>query len=216
VKVLVVCAQRYNGHELWTALGVMQEAGLEFDVASTMYMIEDEVTGQSNTIKLTLDDIEPEEIDHYDGLMFVSGNMADTEKYWHLERTLAYVQVAKRADMALAAICCSVPTIRHAASGKVVSFFPLVRSRQLLKDAGAILSTVSISVDEKLVTAEHQMSSQMWATYFSNVVKGETPGIALVDSGFVPGKGSPRKPIPEVEYVKRRWADGNDARSDAG
>jgi putative intracellular protease/amidase len=194
----------------------MQEDGLEFDVASTAYLIEDEVTGQSNTITLTLDDVEPEEIKNYDGLMFVSGNMQDTEKYWHLKRTLAYVEAAKEADIALAAICCSVPTIRYAAKDKVVSFFPLVRSRQLLADAGAILSTVSISVDTKLVTAEHQMSSQMWATYFTDIVRGRDPDFHLVDSGFVPGKGRPRKPIPEVEFMKRRLRNGDVPRLDAG
>jgi hypothetical protein len=182
----------------------MQEMGLQFDVASTAYLIEDEVTGQSNTITLTLDDVDQEAVSKYDGLMFVSGNMKDTEYYWTLARTLSYVQVADSLDMPLAAICCSVPTIRHAAKGKRVSFFPLVRSRALLKDAGAILSSVSISVDQKLVTAEHQMSSQMWATYFAQVVLGEDPDVPLVDSGFVPGKGRPRKPIPEVEFLKRR------------
>ena len=32
MKVLVVCARRYNGHELWTFLGVLQEAEIEFEV----------------------------------------------------------------------------------------------------------------------------------------------------------------------------------------
>jgi putative intracellular protease/amidase len=213
VKVLVVCARRYNGHELWTALGVMQERGISFDVASTAKLIEDEVTGQANTINLTINDIEPDMVKEYDGLMFVSGNMQDTEAYWSNPRTLAYVRVAHENDMPLAAICCSVPTIRHAAKGKVVSFFPLVRSRALLAAEGAILSTISISVDGKLVTAEHQMSTQMWATHFSDIINGSEPKVDLVDSGFTPGIGHPRKPIPEVEYVKGKF-DGNNTRLD--
>ncbi len=88
MKTLVVVARRYNGHELWTALGVMQEAGHEFEVISTSTRIQDEVTGQQNIIERTIDEVEPQELGDFDGLMFVSGNMKDTELYWNLPRTL--------------------------------------------------------------------------------------------------------------------------------
>ena len=207
-KVLVVCARRYNGHELWTALGVMQSHGIRFDVASTEYFIEDEVTGQPNRITLTLDDVEPDKVKEYDGLMFVSGNMQDTEKYWKLPRTLAYVDVARQNNLAIAAICCSVPTIREAASGKRVSFFPLVRSRELLVQAGAIPQTVSITVDGRLVTAEHQMSSQMWAEHFSRVLMGEEVETGLVESGFVPKSKARRRLPPEIVAMRKKSQRG--------
>ena len=204
MRVLVVVARRYNGHELWTALGVMQEHGLEFDVVSTDYLIEDEVTFQANRIQLTLDDVDPEKVRQYDGLMFVSGNMKDTELYWKHPTTQEYVREAFEAKIPIAAICCSVPTIRNAAKGKRVSFFPLVRSRVLLQDAGAILQSVSISVDGNLVTAEHQMSSQRWAEFFCQVLDGEDVDTRLVDSGFVPKGRSQRRLPPEVEYMRRK------------
>lgn len=204
MRVLVVCAQRYNGHELWTALGVMQEHGLEFDVVSTKYLIEDEITFQANKIQYTLDDIDPEKVRQYDGLMFVSGNMKDTELYWKHPTTQQYVQEAFEADIPIAAICCSVPTIRSAAEGKRVSFFPLVRSRTLLTEAGAIPQSVSITVDGKLVTAEHQMSSQRWAEFFCRVLDGEDVDTQLVDSGFVPAGRARRRLPPEVELMKRK------------
>jgi len=186
MKVLVVVAQEYNGHELWTALGVMQQAGLEFEVISTSTRIEDEVTHQQNVIERTIDDVHPDEIDAFDGIMIVSGNMAYTEAYWKNERVLSYVDKMHRADKPIAAICCSVPTIRNVAMGKVVSFYPLIRSKALLESAGAILSTISISVDGKLVTAEHQMATQMWAEAFTNIMYGRDSGLDLVDSGFSP------------------------------
>lgn len=198
----MVCARRYNGHELWTALGVLQEAGVEFELISSSTFIQDEVTNQPNRITRTIDNVDPSEVSTYDGLMYVSGNMKDTEAYWHNKRTLAYVSEAHKRDMPIAAICCSVPTIRGAAFGKRVSFFPLVRSRELLSRAGAILQTVACTVDGKLVTAEHQMASQMWAEAFVSVLNGGNGGINLTDSGYTP-KGRERMPIPELEKLKR-------------
>ena len=59
MKALVVCARRYNGHELWTTLGTLQEAGIEFEVTSTELTIADEVTHQKNVIERTMKDIDP-------------------------------------------------------------------------------------------------------------------------------------------------------------
>lgn len=200
-KVLIVVARRYNGHELWTSLGVLQKSGVGFEVISSDKLIWDEVTGQANTIERTIDDVDnlPDDVD---GLMVVSGNMKDTEAYWTNERVLRYVSEAYAADLPIAAICCSVPTIRSAAYKRRVSFFPLVRSRMLLGDAGAILSNLSMEVDGRLVTAENQMMSQMWATNYVAVLRGEEPALTLRESGFVAGRGRERKPIPEVERLK--------------
>jgi putative intracellular protease/amidase len=203
-KVLVVCARRYNGHELWVALGVMQEQGLAFEVVSADTKIFDEVTYQANVIERTLWDVDPVELaegGQFDGLMIVSGNMKDTESYWFNDHVLAFVGTAALADKPIAAICCSVPTIRNAAYQKRVSFFPLVRSRHLLASAGAILQTVACTVDGKLVTAEHQMASQIWAEAFCDVMFDREHSINLVDSGYVP-KGHERKPIPAVERIR--------------
>src|SRR5262245_45480694 len=102
----------------------MQQAGLEFEVISTDTTIYDEVTYQANTIERTIKDVEPWEVeDNFNGLMIVSGNMKDTEGYWNNRRVLDYVDSAMSLDMPIAAICCSVPTIRKAAKGKRVSFF---------------------------------------------------------------------------------------------
>ena len=198
MKVLVIVARRYNGHELWTALGVMQEAGIEFDVVSRTKNIVDEVTRQPNTIEMVLEDVTS--LDGYDGLMFVSGNMDDTESHWHDPHIQSLVEMA--ADMPVAAICCSVPIIRGLVSGKKVSFFPLVRSKILLEEAGAILSTVSISVDGNLVTAEHQMASQVWSEQFVKVLEGEPTDPNLVDSGFTPEGKTERRLHPRLERLR--------------
>lgn len=199
MKVLIVCAQRYNGHELWTLLGILQEAGIEFEVVSTALVIEDEITFQPNVVERTMYDID--DITSFDGLAFVSGNMKDTEAHWDNSRVLDFVRQAAQEDMPVAAICCSVPIIRSMAKGKKVSFFPLIRSRQRLEEAGAICESVSITVDGKLVTAEHQMSTQVWAEAYVKVLKGEEVHLGLVDSGFVPG-GREKRPDPDLQRMR--------------
>jgi putative intracellular protease/amidase len=197
--VLVVCARRYNGHELWTALGVMKNRGHTFEVVSTDYIIQDEITMQPTRIKRTIDEVNPDDVE--DGFMIVSGNMRDTEAYWKNDRVLSYFHYADANALPIAAICCSVPTARFAAKGKRVSFFPLVRSGQLLVDAGAIPTTVALTRDGNLVTAEHQMASEMWAEEFCNMLEGKPQEYFFHDSGFVP-RGSERKPIPGLEVIK--------------
>jgi putative intracellular protease/amidase len=201
--VLVVCARRYNGHELWTALGVMQEAGITFEVVSQDVRIEDEVTNQPNIIGRKVYNVSPEEMhSKFDGIMIVSGNMYDTEKYWDDKHVLDLIAETNTLGKAVAAICCSVPTIRYAAKDKKVSFYPLVRSRERLRTAGAILQSVAWTVDGNLVTAEHQMATQAWAEAYVKVLRGEKVENYLVDSKYMP-RGFERKPIPEVERLKK-------------
>lgn len=202
MKVLVVVAQRYNGHELWTALGVLQQHGIEFEVISTQYIISDEITREPNRIERLL--TEDTTLEGFDGLMFVSGNMSDTEAYWNDPRTQRLVDEAKGKDLPLAAICCSVPTVRAATVGKKVSFYPLVRSRILLEEAGAELQSVSISVDGNLVTAEHQMATQVWAESFAKVLLGEEVNLNLRDSGYVPKGKSERRLHPRLEKLREK------------
>lgn len=205
MKVLVVCARRYNGHELWTALMVMQNEGVQFEVISTDTLIEDEVTHDLNTIERTIEQVPPEEVKSFDGLMIVSGNMADTELYWTHDRVQKYVKTADDEELAVAAICCSVPTVAPIASGKKVSFYPLVRSRARLLDHGALLQEVAVTVDDRLVTAEHQMATQMWAENFIDVLRSREPRHMLTPSTTVFNDHERmRKPIPELEDLKRR------------
>lgn len=200
--VLVVCARRYNGHELWTALGVIKQAGHTFELISTDYVIQDEISMRPNRIKRIVTEVLPGEVGTtFNAFMIVSGNMDDTEAYWTHERVLSYIKTANDLSLPIAAICCSVPTIREAATDKEVSFFPLVRSRKLLQDAGAILRTVALTRHLNLVTAEHQMASQMWAEEFCALMEGRDTIYHLSDSGYTP-KGRERMPIPEVEALR--------------
>jgi putative intracellular protease/amidase len=205
--ILVVCAKRYNGHELWTALGVMQERGHTFEVVSTEYTIRDELTLRPNVIERLVYEVPVEEaVEQFDGIMIVSGNMKDTEAYWDDKHVVGLIDAFNSREQPVAAICCSVPTVAVAAEGKQVSFFPLIRSRHRLQDAGAILRSVALTRDKNLVTAEHQMATQMWAIEYSALLEGLDHQYHLEDSGYMP-KGMLRKPDPDIERYKKYLED---------
>lgn len=198
-RILVICARRYNGHELWTALGIFKKNGFAFDVTSTDTLIKDELTFQPNVIPKKVYDFPatPETFDPYVALVVVSGNMADTEAYWEDSHVQALVKTADKCDKTVAAICCSVPTLWQVVKDTKVSFFPLQRSRRRLQAGGAILQNVAVTVDKNKVTAEHQMATQMWAEEICNLIQGKPPIYQLTDSGFRP-KGTERRFTPEI------------------
>jgi len=192
-RLLVICAKRYNGHELWTLLGVLKQRGHTFEVVSQATLIRDELTLRPNTIDRTVYEVHPDKTGEFDAVVVVSGNMQDTEAYWTDKHVEALLHEFRGAGKVVGAICCSVPTLAPVAKGVHVSYFPLVRSKQRLRNYGAILEPVSLTVDveARMATAENQMISQMWAEELSNLLEDLPPKYHLQPSGFVP-KGSPR------------------------
>lgn len=201
-RVLVVCARRYNGHELWTLLGVLQNRGVDFEVVSQDTLIRDELSMRPNKIKRKVHDVPVTEMKEWDGITVVSGNMADTELYWKDLHVESLLKEARLQDKVCAAICCSVPTLAPIVGGIKVSFFPLVRSRQRLQHYGAILRTVSLTVDKRTVTAENQMITEMWAEEIAHMLHkpDQPPLYSFNESDFTP-KGFERKMPPEVRKV---------------
>lgn len=195
---LVVCARRYNGHELWTLLKVLHQRGHTFEVVSTDLLIKDELSFQPNTINRKVYDVSDSE--GFDGISVVSGNMKDTEAYWTDDHVLGLISSFREADKIVSAICCSVPTLAPIVAGVRVSFFPLVRSRKRLQAHGAVLQTVSLSVDQKTVTAENQMITQMWGEEICNLLEGKPPTYNLTESGYTP-KGRERRMPKEVREM---------------
>ncbi len=196
-NLLVICAKRYNGHELWTLLDVVQARGHTFEVVSQATEIRDELTLRPNTIKRTVYEVTATDIEEFDAVVVVSGNMKDTEAYWTDTHVHNILRVFRAADKVCAAICCSVPTLAHICKDVKVSYFPLLRAKHKLHSYGAILQTVSLSVDGKTITAENQMITQMWAEEICNVLEGKPLEHVMHDSGFVP-KGFERRMAPAV------------------
>lgn len=201
MKLLLICTQAFNPIEFWTVLGVAKERGVDVDIASTNKVIQNEDTKKRHRIKLTVGDLLDKDLSEYDGLVFTSGDMNMTKKNWHDDRLHVIVDGFHDRDKVIAATCGSVPIIRFAAKGKRVSFFPLVASRQLLEDAGAIPSPVCLTRDDPIVTAEFPAASEMWAEEICNVLEGRPPQYEFTESGFTP-KGRERMPIPEVVLIQ--------------
>lgn len=197
-KLLVACAKRYNGHELWTLLGVLRERGHEFEVVSQETLIRDELTLRPNILDRTLYQVPNSDAQRFDAFCIVSGNMADTEAYWTDPKMEELLHEFKSKNKTLAAICCSVPTLAPIAKGIKVSYFPLVRSRQRLERAGAILEPTSLTVDQNTATAENQMITEMWAHEICNLLEGKPPQFKFTPTGFMP-KGRPRRLPKEIQ-----------------
>lgn len=214
LRVLIVASRRFNSTELFGTISTLKTSGIKFDIASVSkdMLIFDEKTYKPARVNLWIDSVDPRTApSRYDGLVFVSGNMKDTESHWDNSRVLHLVDAFNQKSKPIAAICCSVPSIRGAAYQKKVSFYPLVRARVLLEKAGAILENVAVTADQNLVTAEHEVATKEWMEAFVYLLKtGKPPVINLRDSGFQPGKdkGFPYKKIPELEAIKERG--GND------
>src|ERR1700757_3126559 len=101
MKVLVVCARRYNGHELWMSLGVLRDRSHTFEVVSQATLIRDEITYRPNTIERTVYEVGTLELqERFDAMMVISGNMADTEKYWHDNHVLQLIEGNKERPLA--------------------------------------------------------------------------------------------------------------------
>lgn len=196
-RVLVACAKRYNGHELWTLLGVLKERGHTFEVVSQATLIRDEKTMRPNTIERTLYDVDVMECLDFDAMCVVSGNMKDTEAYWTDDHIFALLNGFQENGKLIAAICCSVPTLAPLCDGVKVSHFPLIRCKQRLKHYGAILVNTTLTVDGLVITAENQMVTQMWAEEICNALEGRPQEHIMTDSGFEP-KGHERRMMPEV------------------
>lgn len=197
-KMLVICAKRYNAHELWTLLGVLQKRDHTFDVVSTEKLIKDELTLRPNTVERLVYEVSPSEVSNYDGIAIVSGNMQDTEAYWHDEHVRRLLNSWRSEDKVVSAICCSVPTLAPVVKDVKVSYFPLVRSRKRLEKFGAILQNVSLSVDKRTITAENQMVTQVWADEICNMLEGKDPEHNFIDSGYTP-KGRPRRMHKDIQ-----------------
>lgn len=193
--LLVICAKRYNGHELWTMLGVVQERGHTFEVVSQSTLIRDELTLKPNTIARTVYEVHTT-FDH-DAVVVVSGNMKDTEAYWTDKHVVKLLEGFDAEEKIIAAICCSVPTLGPVVNGIKVSYFPLIRSRHRLRDHGAILQNTSLTVDGRFITAENQMITEMWAEEICNRLEGLPEQYKMVDCGWSP-KGLERKMDPDV------------------
>ncbi len=181
MKALIIVSRLFNGHELIGTLKQLSAAGFDWEIASRTLRIADELTGEAFEVNTTLEDLAtiPDIGAICNVLYIISGNMKETEYHWRLPVVQRAVEEVYAAGGVVAAICCSAPCVRYIADGKKVTCFPLVRSKALLKDAGAIITGRSLEVDGRIVTAEHQMCTLAWTQAAIDIAQGKDPDIDL-------------------------------------
>jgi len=198
--MLVLVSRRYNYTELWVTLKMFIARGHTFEIASTHQVIRSETSTDYNRVQRLVSEVPS--MKGFDGIVIISGNPEDTEKFWYDRHVQDLVQEASRTDLTIAGICAAVPAIRPAVRNKKVSYYPLIRSRDLLTEAGALLQTTSLSTDGRVVTAENESVTTMWATNICDVAEGKSPTYVLNPSTFK-RKLRERKPIKELEALKK-------------
>jgi putative intracellular protease/amidase len=206
-NVLVVVAQRYNANELWPILKELKAGDHTWFVTAYDPVIVDERSRKGYRASGLLQDIES--IEGFDGIVFISGNPADTEAHWTDAKCNKLVTDAQERDLPMAAICASVPALGPALEGMKVSAYPLSSVRESLLLAGAQLQKVSLYTDGNIVTAENEIMANMWARNFRCRLEGKPAEHSLQPSSF---KYSTRDldPVPEIEFLKKQRKENHD------
>lgn len=206
MKVLIVIAHHYNGNELWTTLGVLKRKSIRYFIISRKKEISDEITGFTVFAHDVIENFSLKNLKDFKAVIFIGGAVVDTEKYWYDEDVQTLVTEAMKLNLLLAGICGSVPIIRKAAKGKKVSLFPLIRTKEILRRAGAILTTQSLTIEPNLITAENQMVTQTWIECIVKTLYGEDVSLGWHDIGDITLRGiKPRKPDFDMQRMRNTW-----------
>jgi putative intracellular protease/amidase len=178
--ILIICDRRYNVQQLWNTLRVLKRRGHDFEVVSTdLEIVAEDDPQRVSQIRNTI-----HTVDHtqFQALMFISGHPKDTRKYWRDSTITRIVQHFE--GKPVAAICASVPSIRHLCKGREVTCYPSQDVRDMLVVAQATLVDVSVWVSGNVVTAENEQAADVWANAFVDLLEGKIPRLPYQAIGF--------------------------------
>jgi putative intracellular protease/amidase len=212
--VLVICARRYNPHELYTVIDVLDARGYSPSIVSTDSVIQDMYTGEPFRATYSL-----ETAGQYhtvsSGIIFVEGELKDTQVLWTDKTVLEVVASFNQGRRPIAAIGTAVPCIRLVSCYKQVSFFPLnLEMKDLLTKAGADPSGKTVTRDDNIVTGEHHQAARLVADEFCNLLDGAPWELVTHNSEFKPDGRKPR-PVDLIDKIRRiREQKEHDSHSD--
>lgn len=202
-KALVLTTPEYNRTELFGTMRVLKSRGFDFELTSSRKIIKDEDSETYHSVERLITDISLEEALQADCFIVTSGAPDQCKPFWTHKYVQRIVKGFFEQNKPLGGICMAAPTVASVSEGKKVSTFPIIEARQFFTDRGAIVQTLTLSIDPPLVTCENQWGTDMWVTSICDLVEGKEPQVRLVDSGFNP-IGRPRKPIKVIEDIKRK------------
>lgn len=186
MKVLVIIPWQYNRSELWTALGVMLKRGIEFEVVSLTKRVKadgpmPEGIGEES-LRLDHTVYEIDSMEPYAGIQIQSGSLESMEEIWFDKKVRQLVEEVGRDNKPASSACHGGVALRFIAEGKKISCYPLQKSKDLLRKAGAWWCSLSITVDGNLITGETQISMQTVTELFCDMLEGHEVSINLTDA----------------------------------
>lgn len=191
MTILVITPRRYNWREMFYSLKVPKRRGYKTEVVSTHLIVQDEKSGDRFQVDGLLPDVNPSD---YEGLLIVSGHPGDTSALWRDSDVKRLVEAFDKADLPIASICASVPSIRYALSpGDRVSVYPMIQTRECLAEVGALPADVTVTVLGNVATASFEVCAEILYDAFCDMLEGKTPVINLA-------------PVGEIRYLKERKA----------
>ncbi|MEM3518192.1 MAG: DJ-1/PfpI family protein [Nitrososphaerales archaeon] len=150
-KVLMIIAPKnFRDEELLEPKNILEKAGVEVKIASTMKGKAKGMLGASVDVETTVDEVNPAD---YDAVIIVGGSGSQTY-LWDNKRVHEVVKEANNLGKIVSAICISPVVLARAGllSGKKATVFRTNETINELKKAGANVSGAPVEVDGKIIT----------------------------------------------------------------
>lgn len=156
--LFVIAKNQYRDEELSIPQGMMDEAGIAYDIAAKE---PGQCTGQIGTpamATISIDDVDPEA---YDAIILIGGSGAQ-EYLWDNPALHAHIRAFNEAGKVVAAICLSPVVLAQAniLRGKNVTFFSTPLSDKAMEFAGANVVDVPVVADGNIITANGPGASE--------------------------------------------------------
>ncbi len=152
MKLLITIApERFRDEELERPIRVFEEAGIDYDIASTTAGTCTGMLGAVTEAALTFDDVDP---DDYAGIVVVGG-VGSQDHLWGNETLASLVKSFFEQGKVVAAICLSPVVLARAGilAGRQATVFPSPAAVREMAKGGANLVDVPVVADMQIVTA---------------------------------------------------------------
>lgn len=159
MKVLMVIApKRYREEEFEIPAKIFNEAGIDFDVASTKTGECEGMMGGIQEASILISDAKEE---NYDGIVIVGG-LGASDFLWKEDSLVGLVKDFYSKNKVIGAICLAPVILSRAGilKGRQATVFETPASIELLRQGGANYVKVAVVSDLNIVTANHPTASE--------------------------------------------------------
>jgi len=159
--LMVVAPKRYREEEFEVPAKMFEEAGIEFDIASTQPGECEGMMGGIIEAKLAIK--EAKEAD-YDGLVIVGG-LGASDFLWSDDDLKNLTEEFGRSEKVIAAICLAPVILARAGllKGRQATVFESPASLKLIEEGGANYLNIPVVSDMNIITANHPTVSKEFA-----------------------------------------------------